>query len=104
RTWQRPRSERRDGRSLSAQVRYDFRLRNRNESTIRVAGNNSDITSSPVATRTGAIGLVLSWDQRVDARRNLNPLLPERGFKLEAGASLAGPYLLGQDDFVKIEA
>jgi outer membrane protein assembly factor BamA len=104
RVWQRAGGDGLDGRSLAATVRYDFRRRSRQEDAVRLAGNNGNVARSTIFNRTGAIGLTLSLDQRVDARGNLNPLSPERGFKLEGGVSLASPYLLSQDTFVKVSA
>lgn len=102
RVWQRPKTADHDGRSIATTLRYDFRLRNRYEDTIRVAGPAGSETQAPVSTTTGAIGVNLVWDQRLDHNGNLNPLVPERGFRLEGGVALASPYLLGQDTFVKI--
>jgi outer membrane protein assembly factor BamA len=46
--------------------------------------------------------LTLTWDERRDARGNLNPLAPDQGFRLEAGVAYASPALFGQDTFVKL--
>ncbi|MCE9573626.1 MAG: BamA/TamA family outer membrane protein [Deltaproteobacteria bacterium] len=102
RVWQRPHTAGVDARSIATTLRYDFRLRNRYEDTLRVAGPASDETQAPVSTTTGAVGVNLVWDQRLDHNGNLNPLAPERGYRLDAGVAFASPYLLGQDTFVKV--
>lgn len=102
RTWERPRSDTRGGRLLTAALRLDWRRRSRDEELVRPPGLAGDITTNPIITNTGTVGLTLSWDQRRDARGNLNPLAPEQGFRLEAGAAYASPYLFGQDTFVKV--
>lgn len=102
RSWQRIGGDGTDARAIAATLRYDFRFRNRSEEAVRVAGNSGNDERTTVKNRAGVIGISLSWDQRVDARGNLNPLSPYRGFKLEAGVGLASRNLLGQDDFVKV--
>ncbi len=102
RVWQRPRGAGVDARSIATTLRYDFRLRNRYEDTVRVAGPASDETQAPVSTTTGAIGVNVVWDQRLDHNGNLNPLAPDRGFRLDAGVGFASPWLLGQDTFLKV--
>ncbi len=102
RVWQRAGGEGKSARSIAATFRYDFRRRSRQEDAVRVAGNNGNVSRSTVFNNIGAIGLHLSWDQRVDQRGNLNPLSPHKGFKLETGVSLASRLLLSQDTFVKV--
>ncbi len=104
RTWERQRSKSTLGRLVTANLRYDFRQRNRDEDPFRAAGPDADLPPVPVNTRTGSIGFNLRWDQGYDRDGNLNPLAPERGFILEADASLASPALAGQDVFVKLSA
>ena len=102
RVWQRPRSDAHPARSIAATVRLDFRVRSARRTRCRPIGPFSDTTQAPVRTRTGSIGLTLVYDRRLDARGNLNPLIPDHGFKLEAGGLFATPYLYGQDTFFKI--
>ncbi|MEZ4359903.1 MAG: POTRA domain-containing protein [Kofleriaceae bacterium] len=102
RSWQRSNREGAPARALSVGLRYDFRLRDRQVESIRVAGSDSDQTQLPVTNRTGAIGLNFEWEQRVSRAGNLSPLDPEDGYRLEASVSLASPYLLGQDTFLKL--
>ncbi len=104
RTWQRPRSDDHGGRLVTTALRYDWRRRSRDEELVRPPGLAGDLTTNPIITRTGTLGLTLSWDQRRDARGNLNPLAPDAGFRLEGGAGYASPYLFGQDTFVKVNA
>jgi outer membrane protein assembly factor BamA len=105
RLWQRTAGEGHSARSIAATLRYDFRFRNIRQDTVRIAGNAGEVSSSSVKNRTGLVGVSLAWDQRVDARGNLNPLSPDRGFKLEGGVGLAaGKYFLGQDQFIKVNA
>ena len=104
RVWQRPRTEHHDASSLAGTLRYDFRLRSRDEDAMRVAGPSGDETQAKVNTFTGSVGLTLVWDHRLDHAGNLNPLVPERGYRLEGGVQLASPYLFGQDTFLKVNA
>ncbi len=83
-------------------LRYDLRQRERDEDLIRVAGASDDITQSPVTTRTGALGPTLVIDKRRDSSGQPNPLVPEKGFRLELRASLAHEYLFGQNRFIKL--
>ncbi len=102
RTWERPRTEGRGGRLVTAALRLDWRRRSRDEELVRPPGLAGDLTTNPIITRTGTVGFTLSWDQRRDARGNLNPLAPDSGLRLEGGAAYASPYLFGQDTFVKV--
>ncbi|MBS1122021.1 MAG: surface antigen, partial [Deltaproteobacteria bacterium] len=67
-------------------------------------GADDDESQVPITTRTGSVGITGEWEQRVDRRGNLSPLAPEAGFRLEAQASFAGPFFLGQDTFIKLSA
>ncbi len=102
RSWNRPRTDSQGARLVTAALRYDFRLRSRDEELVRPPGLAGDLTTNPIRTRTGTVGLTLTWDQRRGLDGNLNPLAPHHGFRLEAGAAIASPYLLGQDTFVKV--
>jgi outer membrane protein insertion porin family len=85
-------------------LRYDFRLRNRDEELVRVAGPSDDIEQAPVQTFTGALGPQLVLDRRKDERGRLNPLSPAQGFRLELGTQFADRALGGDARFVKIGA
>jgi outer membrane protein assembly factor BamA len=102
RTWQREADERHQARLIGVALRYDVRLLSRDEELIRPAGPAGDLTTNPIRTRTGTLGVRLTWDQRRDAQGNLNPLAPDHGFRAEAGVSYASPWLLGQDTFLKL--
>jgi len=102
RVWQRPRSDRAPARSIAATLRYDYRFRSRDQDAIRASGPLSDASQVPVTTSTGSVGLTFVYDRRLDARGNLNPLIPDHGFRVEAGGSFATRYLGGGDDFFKI--
>jgi outer membrane protein assembly factor BamA len=101
RSWQRDPSDLRWPRVISATLRYDLRLRNRDDDAIRPAGSDADLGQVPIGTRTGSIGVSLSRDSRIDLGGDSNPLAPARGSLLEAKASIAGRYLGGQDLFIK---
>jgi outer membrane protein assembly factor BamA len=101
RSWQRPASEKHTPYLIAASLRYDFRLRNRDEDALRPAGIDSNQDKVPVATRTGSLGISLRYDTRADRRGQYNPLAAEKGGLLEASVSFASPYLLGQDTFIK---
>jgi outer membrane protein insertion porin family len=106
RTWQRLATETRSARSISWTVlRYDFRLRNRDDDALRPAGPNIDDSRVPVETTTVSVGTELLIDQRTDRSGNLSPLAPEKGFQLQAGVSYADPRLIlrdGETRFVKV--
>ncbi|MEZ4404656.1 MAG: POTRA domain-containing protein [Kofleriaceae bacterium] len=102
RSWQREATDRVPARLLGVAVRYDVRLRSRDEELVRIAGAGGELTTNPIRTRTGTLGLNLTWDQRLDKSGNLNPLAPHHGFRAELGASYASPYLFSQDTFVKL--
>lgn len=104
RTWQRPATDKTRPYLLAASLRYDFRLRNRDEDALRPAGVDADQAKVPVATRTGSLGLSIRYDTRADHRGQYNPLAAERGGLVEASVSFASPYLLGQDTFIKASA
>jgi outer membrane protein assembly factor BamA len=101
RSWQRAASEKVTPYLVAASLRYDFRVRNREEDALRPAGVDVDQDKVPVSTRTGSLGLSLRYDSRADHRGQYNPLAAERGGLVEASISLASPYLLGQDTFLK---
>ncbi len=90
--------------TLSLTFHYDYRDRGRNVDTLRPIGIDDDQTQIPITTITGSIGLTAEWDQRVNRKGDYAPLSPESGFRLNASASVASTYLLGQDDFIKVSA
>jgi outer membrane protein assembly factor BamA len=102
--WLRQRSPGSEARAITLGIQYDFRLRTREVDALRPIGANLDTSRVAVGTRTGSVGVRLDWEQRVDRRGNLAPLSPESGHRLELSASLAHPYLYGQDAFVKVSA
>ncbi|MBK9070125.1 MAG: BamA/TamA family outer membrane protein [Myxococcales bacterium] len=102
RTWQRPQAADVSARSISLGFRYDYRRRNRDETTIRLPVQATTDARVPVIDITGLVGLVLNVDTRTDRSGELNPLAPVKGYRVELGASYASPYLLGQDTFAKL--
>lgn len=103
RTWTRGTDTGRVDRAIAATVRFDLRIRDREEESVRLAGNNATFETTRVRNRASIVGVGLSWDQRVDAAGNLNPLAPQRGWKLEGNVGLAfRSRYLGQDNFLKI--
>jgi outer membrane protein insertion porin family len=104
RTWERPRIGSRAARAITLGPHYDFRSRERNVDALRPIGADEDESQVPITTRTGSVGIAFEWEQRVDRRGNLSPLAPDAGFRLDAQLSYAGPYLLGQDRFIKASA
>ena len=102
--WLRQRTNSVPARALTLGIHYDFRLRTREVDTLRPSGADLDSSRVAVGTRTGSVGILFDWEQRVDRRGNLTPLSPESGHRLEVSASLAHPYLYGQDAFIKLSA
>jgi outer membrane protein assembly factor BamA len=104
-TWSRPRlSADKPARAITFSPRYEFRLRDRSVDAMRPLGADEDQPQVPISTRTGSVGASIEWEQRLDRRGNLSPLDPEAGFRLEAQASWANKYFLGQHHFVKVGA
>ena len=89
---------------LLLQLRYDFRHRTRDIELVRPAGNSDDIEKTPVVTRTSSIGPLVALDRRRDEKKRLNPLLPDRGFRIELRGAYGEDYLLGTTRFVKLGA
>ncbi|HVV87204.1 MAG TPA: POTRA domain-containing protein [Kofleriaceae bacterium] len=102
RTWERAHDAHHTARLVTAALRYDVRQLSRDEDAIRPAGLAESIEQNPIQTRTGTVGVTLDWDTRRDASGNLNPLAPARGYRLQGGLSVASPWLLGQDTFLKV--
>jgi outer membrane protein assembly factor BamA len=104
RTKQYPRTGTTPAHTLSLTVHYDYRDRERDVDALRPIGIENDQTQIPVTTITGQVGVIGEWDQRVDRTGAYAPLSPERGFRLNAGVSVASTYLFGQNDFIKVTA
>lgn len=104
RTWERQRFGTRPARAITTGIHWDFRSRERNVDALRPIGADDDESQVPITTRTGLIGVTFEWEQRVDRRGTLSPLAPESGFRFDGQVSYASPYLLGQDEFIKVSA
>jgi outer membrane protein assembly factor BamA len=102
RTWERKRIGVRPARAITTGVHYDFRQRERPIDVLRPLGADDDQTQVPIQTTTGSVGVTFEWEQRVDRSGTLSPLAPESGFRFDAQASIAGPFLGGQDRFIKV--
>jgi outer membrane protein insertion porin family len=89
---------------LLLQLRYDFRHRTRDIELVRPAGNNDDIEKTPVVTRTSSLGPLVALDRRRDNKKRLNPLLPDRGFRVEVRGAYGEDFLLGTARFIKLGA
>ena len=104
RTWERQRSGTQPARAITTGIHWDFRSRERNVDALRPIGADDDESQVPITTRTGLIGLTFEWEQRVDRQGTLSPLAPEGGFRFDGQVAYASPYLLGQDEFIKVSA
>jgi len=102
RSWPRARSATHPARALTVGLHYDFRRRERLVDVVRPIGADDSETQVPIATRTGSVGVIFEWEQRVDRDGTLAPLAPQGGFRLEAQASIASPMLGGQATFAKL--
>lgn len=87
---------------LLLQLRYDFRHRSRDIDLVRPAGNSDDLERTKVVTRTSTLGPLVAYDRRRDRQGRNNPLLPERGYRVEVRSSYGEDYLLGTARFVKV--
>ncbi|MBA3396633.1 MAG: BamA/TamA family outer membrane protein [Deltaproteobacteria bacterium] len=104
RTWERQRVGTRAARAITFGLHYDYRSRERNVDALRPIGADDDDSQVPITTITGSAGPTFEWEQRTDRRGVLSPLAPEAGFRFDAQAAFASPYLLGQDTFIKVSA
>ncbi len=104
RVWNGQRTPTRSAWAVTLGPYYEFRVRSRNVDAIRPIGADMDESQVAISTRTGSVGLRLDYENRVDRDGQLSPLAPERGMRAELTASLASPYLGGQDTFVKLSA
>jgi outer membrane protein insertion porin family len=83
---------------IDVTFQYALRSTNRTESLLRVAGPDIEQESVTINTVIGAFGVGLEW-QRLDS-----PLVPTRGFRLQASVELARPsfsFGYGDDSFIK---
>ncbi|CAN5919173.1 hypothetical protein BH11MYX2_BH11MYX2_29380 [soil metagenome] len=101
-TQPRLRTETHDARAITYGIHYDFRRRERLVDVLRPLGADEDQSQVPISTLIGSVGVSFEWEQRVDRNGNLQPLLPNHGFRWQAQASLAAPELFGQDTFAKL--
>jgi outer membrane protein assembly factor BamA len=83
---------------------YAFRRTSRNIDALRPIGADMDEAQVAVRSTTGAVGVRVGIEQRVDRNGQLAPLAPEAGQHLQFVAQFASPYLLGQDTFLKFSA
>ncbi len=83
---------------------YAFRLTSRNIDALRSIGADMDGSQVAVSSRTGAVGIRLDFEQRVDRNGQLAPLAPEAGQHFQFVFQYASPLLLGQDTFLKFSA
>ncbi len=84
---------------VDAAINYGLRNTIRTEYLVRVAGPLGEQPTVDIGTVVGSLSLALDW-QRLD-----NPLVPSRGFRLQAGIELAEPILsanYGEDSFIKL--
>jgi outer membrane protein insertion porin family len=87
---------------LLLSLRYDFRQRNRDVALVRPSGNSDDIDTDKIKTRSSTIGPVIVLDRRRDRQGHVNPLLPERGYRLELSGAYGEDVLLGSARFLKL--
>ncbi len=83
---------------ISLSVKYDVSKFGRSTELIRPAGIDQDLTSSPVTTTTASLGPSILIDRRLPSA-----LTPSEGYLVTASASVASTYLLGTDDFIKMD-
>jgi outer membrane protein insertion porin family len=89
---------------LLLQMRYDFRYRTRDVPLVRPAGNSDDIDKTPVYFRSSTIGPLIVFDRRRDQQGRLNPILPDRGYRIELRAGYGEDVVLGNARFLKLGA
>jgi outer membrane protein assembly factor BamA len=63
-----------------------------------------DESQVAISTRTGAAGVRLELENRIDRDGQLSPLAPEGGMYADLSVAYASPLLLGQDRFLKVSA
>jgi outer membrane protein insertion porin family len=86
---------------LDASLTYGLRNTVRAEFLVRLPGPLDQQATVNIGTVVGSLALGVDW-QRLD-----NPLVPTRGFRLQAGVELALPPLsfgVGEDSFIKTTA
>jgi outer membrane protein insertion porin family len=87
---------------LLLQMRYDFRYRSRDIDLVRPAGNSDDLAKDKVRTISSTVGPLVAYDRRRDRDGRINPLLPERGYRLEVSAAYGEDVVLGTARFAKL--
>jgi len=92
------------GLATGPHVHYEFRVRSRNVDAVRAVGADMDENQVAISTRTGAAGVRVELENRIDRSGQLSPLAPDNGWHAELTASYASPRLLGQDTFAKFSA
>ncbi len=100
----RPRTDETSARVVSLGPSYAFRRTVRNVDALRPIGGDMDESKVAVSNRTGAVGVRLDYEQRVDRNGQIAPLAPEAGQRVELIAQYAEPYLLSQSRFLKFSA
>jgi outer membrane protein insertion porin family len=86
---------------VDASLTYGLRNTIRTEFLVRGSGPLGEQATVSIGTVVGSLALGLDW-QRLD-----NPLVPNRGFRLQAAVELAAPSLslgVGEDSFIKTSA
>ncbi len=86
---------------FDASLTYGLRNTVRTEFLVRLSGPLDQQATVNIGTVVGSLALGIDW-QRLD-----NPLVPTRGFRVQAGVELAAPALSfhsGEDTFIKTTA
>jgi outer membrane protein insertion porin family len=86
---------------VDASLTYGLRNTIRTEFLVRLPGPLDQQATVSIGTAVGSLALGVDW-QRLD-----NPLVPTRGFRLQAGVEAAFPVLsvwVGEDSFIKATA
>ncbi len=87
---------------LLLSMRYDFRRRNRDVELVRPSGNSDDIATTKVTNRSSTIGPVIALDRRRDEQGRINPLVPDRGYRLELRGAYGEDIVFGNARFLKL--
>lgn len=102
--WTRPRTAAHSAANITGGPFYDFHVRSRNVDAVRPIGADMDESQVAISTRTGAAGVRLELENRIDRDGQLSPLAPEGGMYADLSVAYASPLLLGQDRFLKVSA
>jgi len=84
-------------RGVLLSFKYDWNRFGRTTELLRPAGNDQEIPPPPIDTTTAILGPTLLVDRRD------NPLSPTRGYFLSAQVGVASTFLLGTDNFWKLD-